>query len=104
MFEEMRANEILISEQAIVQRNINQDYSKIDDEIVMLNLKNAEYYSLNEVASRIWENMEKPISVSNLIQNLMNEFDVDLNTCRNDTFACLNEFKEKSLIIISDDK
>lgn len=83
---------------SIVQRDLAQDYSKVDDEIVMLSLENGEYYALNNVASRIWELIEKPQKVADIIEILMKDYEVNEDTCIKETLICLNEFRDKSLI------
>ena len=55
--------------------------SDIDGEIVMMSIENGEYYGLDEIGSRIWELIEKPVKVSNLIDTLLERFDVDRETC-----------------------
>lgn len=83
---------------SIVQRDLSQDFSKVDEEVVMLSLKNGAYYALNKVASRIWELIEKPREVSDIVEILLKEYEVDEDTCARETLNCLNDFKDKSLI------
>ncbi len=82
-----------------LQRDPDQEFSLIDDEVVMLSLKNGEYYALNSVASRIWEFIEEYKNLQEILEMLMEEFQVDETTCLNDTLECLYDFKEKGLII-----
>lgn len=87
-----------ITLESILQRDPDQEFSMIDDEVVMLSLKNGEYYALNSVASRIWELIEKRKSVKELTEVLVEEFEVDEETCLRDTLECLTDFREKKLI------
>ena len=87
-----------ITPERIVQRDPDQEFSMIDDEVVMLSLKNGEYYALNSVASRIWEIIEKRKTVKEITGILMEEFEVDEATCLKDTLECLYDFREKELI------
>jgi hypothetical protein len=82
----------------IVQRDPEQEFTKIDDEVVMLSLKNGEYYALNSVASRIWEIIENEINTEKITEILIEEFDVDKKVCLDETLNCLIEFKDKSLL------
>ena len=82
----------------VVQRDPAQEFSKIDDEVVMLSLKNGEYYALDPVGSRIWELLEKPQSVQDLIEKLIEEFDVNEEVCKKETVHYLCELKNKELL------
>ncbi len=89
---------IEITLKTIVQRDPNQDFSMIDDEVVMLSIENGEYYLLNEVASRIWQIIKNPIRVSEVLSKLLEEYSVSSHTCETETFECLNDFYKKGLI------
>lgn len=82
----------------IVQRNTEQEFSIVDDEVVMFSPENGEYYSLNTIASRIWELIQDKIEVKALTDLLLQEFEVKQETCINDTIECLNSFKKRSII------
>jgi hypothetical protein len=87
-----------ITSESVVKRDPDQEFSMIDDEVVMLSLKNGEYYALNSVASRIWEIIEERKAVKEITDVLMEEFEVDEATCLKDTLECLYDFREKELI------
>ncbi|HEY4785221.1 MAG TPA: lasso peptide biosynthesis PqqD family chaperone [Bacteroidales bacterium] len=89
-----------ITLQTTVRRNTNMVTSKIDDEIVMMSVENGEYYGLDPVGSRIWELIEKPIQIADLITTLMDEFEVERENCERDTFEFLKELNTKRLLEI----
>ena len=72
--------------------------SDIDGETVMMSIENGEYYGLDDIGSRIWELLEKPIKVSDLIDTLLERFDVDRETCERDVLKFLNELKEDKIL------
>lgn len=76
--------------------------TRIDDERIMMSLRNNEYYGLNPVASRIWDLTEKKIKVTEIIQILIQEFEVENETCEKETIKFLNQLAERKLIILSD--
>ena len=86
----------------VVQRDPDQEFSMIDDEVVMLSLKNGEYYSLNYVASSIWSIINSPIYVKDILNNLLTQFEVDYETCKTQTIHCLVDFYSRSLLLIHD--
>lgn len=87
-----------ISDNTIVKRDPEQEFSMIDNEVVMLSLKKAEYYALNSVASRIWHILETPVPVAEIIRMLTKEYKIDPETCRKETLEYLKELSEKELI------
>jgi len=72
--------------------------STLDGEIVMMSVDNGEYYGLDEIGTRIWELLEKPIVIDNLINCLTNEFEVDRQECEQDTLDFLEDMFSRKLI------
>jgi hypothetical protein len=72
--------------------------SKIDEEVVMLDMDSGFYFGLNSVASTIWGKLENPISLEEMINELLNEYKIDQESCENDTMVFLNQLLEKNLI------
>jgi len=74
--------------------------SDIDGETVMMSIQNGEYYGLDDIGSRIWELIEKPVKVSDLIDTLLERFDVDRETCERDVLKFLNELNEDRILVV----
>jgi hypothetical protein len=72
--------------------------SKIGDEVVMLDMDSGFYFGLNSVASIIWVKLEKEISLEDVINELMKEYNIDRQTCENDTRIFWDQLLEKSII------
>ena len=83
-----------------IKRNPELVASAIDGETVMMSLENGEYFGLDPVGSRIWELIENPTRVDNLISLLVDEFDVTKEQCELDTLDFLNQLFDKNLIEI----
>ncbi len=74
--------------------------SDIDGETVMMSIQNGEYYGLDDIGSRIWGLFNKPVRVSDLIDTLLERFDVDRDTCKKDVLKFLNELNEDKILIV----
>ena len=75
-------------------------FSKIDEEVVLMSIAADSYFGLDPVGSYIWELLEKqPSSFDELVQLLVEEYDVDEQTCRNDVKKFIDEMSEKKLIL-----
>jgi hypothetical protein len=72
--------------------------SKIGDEVVMLDMDSGFYFGLNSVASIIWGKLEKPISLEEVINELLEEYNIDRQTCEYDTRLFLDQLFEKNII------
>jgi hypothetical protein len=88
---------------SLVQRNPKLLANQMDGEIVMMSIDNGEYYGLDEVGSRIWEIMENPVSIHNLVEQLMAEFEVDYDDCLRDTKEFLEDLLNKDLVLVKNE-
>ena len=41
----------------------------------------GQYFALNSVGSRIWEEIQSPVKISEVVNTLLSEYDVDRETC-----------------------
>ena len=74
--------------------------SDIDGETVMMSVENGKYYGLDDIGSRIWELIERPIRISDLIDRLLERFDVDRETCEKDVVKFLNELNDDRIVAV----
>jgi hypothetical protein len=89
-----------VNENIIISRQKDVVFNKLDDEIVMMSIKNGEYYGLDNIGSRIWEIIEKPVSVRQIIDILKDEYSVSESQCKNDVNEFLDILLKKDLIQI----
>ncbi|MCP4310022.1 MAG: PqqD family protein [Bacteroidetes bacterium] len=93
-----------INSLTILQRNPEQLFTLIDNEVVMLNIRHEEYLNLNLHASYIWQQLDRPRSFGELTDFLCSEYDVDMKVCIEDTLDFIIELVEKGIIQIRHDK
>jgi hypothetical protein len=74
----------------------------LDDEAVILSIKKGVYYSLNPCGNRIWSLIQKPITVGKIRDTLLEEFDIDKETCEKDLLSLLTVMKQEGLVVIED--
>jgi len=87
-----------IGPNSVLQRASEMLFNKIDEEVVMLSITNSEYYGLDKVGSRIWELLESPVSMKELVRMLLEEYDVSQEQCEIDTVTFLNKLIDKKLL------
>ena len=76
--------------------------SDIDGETVMMSVENGKYYGLDDIGSRIWELIERPVKVSDLVNTLLERFDVDRETCEKDVLEFLNGLNEDKIAVVKE--
>ena len=74
----------------------------LDDDAVILSLKKGVYYSLNPCGNRIWSLIQKPVKVGKVRDSLLEEFDIDKETCEKDLLSLLSNMKNEGLVVIED--
>lgn len=72
----------------------------LDGEKVMLSIEKGKYYGLNSIGSRIWELLEKPLTVREMVEVLLEEYDVEESTCLQDVQAFIRKLHTQLLVKI----
>lgn len=78
----------------------NLDVTDLDGEKVMIDFSSGKYFLLKGAANEIWDFIQNPIIVSDILQNLMNVYDVPEDTCRESIFSFLTQLKNYEFITI----
>lgn len=86
-----------------ITRNPDQVFSEIDGQVVMLNVKKEAYYTLNDVGSSIWREIERPRTLKELTSCLTDEYEVSYENCRDEIIPFLNELLEAGIVIIKNE-
>lgn len=76
--------------------------SDMDQEKVMLSIHNGKYYNLGEIGGRIWDLIEVPTSVSDLVAALVSEYDVEQTACEVQLIAFLESLLVEGIIHINE--
>ncbi|MEM7035040.1 MAG: PqqD family peptide modification chaperone [Chloroflexota bacterium] len=74
----------------------------IDDEIVLMSLTTDKYYGLDPVSTRIWQLLAEPSQLATVQANLLQEFEVDAETCQSDLLTFVQKLFDAQLIEIVD--
>ena len=80
-------------------RNSKPISGRLHDELVMMDLDSGKYFSLNPVATRIWDLLERPLDLNELCDVLINEYDVDQAQCHSEVDGYLMEMIRLGLIL-----
>jgi Coenzyme PQQ synthesis protein D (PqqD) len=90
--------DVRLSSHTIVSASPEQVSCPLGEESAILNLNNTVYYGLNPVGSRVWDLLQKPRSVGELRDILVNEYDVGIERCESDLLRLLERMWSEGLI------
>jgi len=74
------------------------------EEVVILEFNSGKYYGLNAVGARIWNLIQEPRIVSDILNIILSEYDVEPDRCERDLAALLQELAEHGLMEIEHEK
>jgi len=95
------ADNIIITLSTIVQRNeIRFIANKLGEEMVMMNMDNGDFITLNNVGADIWGLSGQPLPVSGLVQKLLSIYDITDEQCTNETIKFLQTSMEQGMFTI----
>lgn len=83
-------------------RNSKTISGRLHDELVMMDLNQGKYFSLNPVATRIWDLLEKPLDLDELCACLIDEYEVEAEKCLAETEELLTEMVKFGLVLRSE--
>jgi len=94
----MTNNKRGISVNSIIVAAKDQVSTDLGDETAILSLKNGVYYSLNSVGARIWRLIQAPITVNEIRDTILEEYDVSFEQCESDILALLEKLFTENLV------
>jgi hypothetical protein len=74
---------------------------KVGDDAILLNLNTENYFSLDEVASRIIDTLQESDSVTLAVQKLVGIYEVDEGTLTKDAVRLIEECEQHGLLQIT---
>ena len=83
---------------ARVRRSDEQVFCTVDGSVVIMTLADGDYFELNTVGARIWDEIEEPIVVADLVSRLVADYDVDADTCAGEVSEWLSRMYDLALV------
>jgi hypothetical protein len=74
----------------------------LDGEAAILNIKDGVYYGLDPIGAKIWNLIQKPILLDNVLKVIMDEYDVDKDRCKNDVLELIEKLIDNGLVKIDE--
>jgi hypothetical protein len=80
-------------------RNSKTISGRLHDELVMMDIDHGKYFSLNPVATRIWDLLERPQNMDELCAVLIDEYDVEPEQCLSEVEEHMAEMVRFGLVL-----
>lgn len=95
-------NTSLLSLNSTVTQSKGNLVSDMEGSKVMLNIEHGKYYDLGAVGGDIWNMMVSPIKLEGIIENLLTNYDVDREICKEQVLSFISQLLKENLIVVSD--
>ena len=93
-------NASVLSKNKVITQNQGNIVSDMDGELVMLSIEKGNYYNLGVLGGEIWNLIEKPIIISDLLDKLISQYDVSQQECEEEVLSFLSDLYNEGLIIL----
>lgn len=87
-----------ITKNTYVTRNAELHTSRIGKEMAMMDKQTGNYIGLNYVAACIWDTLEEPLSVEQIVSRMLERFSVSPEQCEAETINCLRDMNRNNLV------
>jgi hypothetical protein len=74
----------------------------LDGETAILDVKDGIYYGLDPVGAKIWNLIQKPILLEEVIKIILDEYEVNKDQCTNDIFELMEELLGNRLVKVDE--
>lgn len=72
--------------------------TNVGEEFVILNLVDEIYYGLDGVGALVWELLQQPRTVDEIVDVVSSQYNVDREQCERDVRALISELAQRSLV------
>lgn len=90
-----------IEENTVISKSTDLLEAPMDDSLALMSIESGKYFGLNSVGRAIWELLEESTPFNELITDLLNRFDIDENSCKEQCKNFLKELKQRNMIELS---
>ncbi len=85
---------------SVISRAEGFTTAAVQDELMMLNVEQGAYYSLDPIAAEIWKILEQPAQVEAITEQLQKRYAVSPEQCRADVLEFLEKLRENGMILV----
>ena len=87
---------------SIIQRDPEVIGAEADEDLIMVSIATGYYYGISNVAREIWDAIERPKRVSDLVHDLIASYHIDQPSCEDQTLSFLKALLDEGLVQVKD--
>ncbi len=93
----------MLTLQSIIQRDPEVIAAAADRDLIMVSIATGAYYGLSDVARDIWDAIDRPRKISDLIDDLTANYEIDSFSCEQQTLSFLGALLDEGLLKVADE-
>jgi hypothetical protein len=87
---------------SIIQRDPEVIAAEAEEDLIMVSITTGYYYGISNVAREIWDAIERPKRVSDLVHDLTASYHIDQPSCEDQTLSFLKALLDEGLVQVKD--
>lgn len=87
-----------LTDSRVIVRGNRHVETELAGQTLMMSIGQGKYFAVDAVAKRIWDLLAQPRSISDVVDALLDEFDVAPDTCTNEVLAFVAHLQRNDLI------
>lgn len=73
-------------------------HADVGNDVVALHIRNGRCFGMEHVTADVWRLLEQPVTQGQICSKLLDEYDVDAETCRTEIAGLLEIMRREGLI------
>ena len=82
----------------VVERTAELIQSEIDGDLVALDVEQGSCFGFNATATRVWQMLDQPRSIDEIVASLTEEFAIDRAACEAAVVDLIDDFEARKLV------
>lgn len=87
-----------LTQDSKIAASSGQISTQLDDEAIVLDLETGTYYGLAHVGARIWASLQQPTTCAQIVETLLDEYDVERATLAEDVLTFVRDLRANRLV------
>jgi Coenzyme PQQ synthesis protein D (PqqD) len=83
---------------SLVRHTSDVFWQDVVEDVVILSMENAHYFGAEGTGAEIWRLLEKPIKIEDICASLVENYEIDRQTCEAEVLAFIEELNAAGLI------
>ena len=92
----------MLTPNSIIQRAPDVIAAEADQDLIMVSVATGYYYGLSDVAREIWDAIGRPKRISDLVDDLTADYQIDSISCKEQTLFFLEALLDEGLLQVKD--